>query len=312
MTATPTLPPDEKRLAVGAPIQDTRGDKIALACIYAALGLFCVAVLYPLVYVLSASVSNTKNVSAGEVWLWPVGFTLDAYKAIFDYDSIVSSFGNSVYYAVVGAVVATILTLLAAYPLSRKGLPGKGFIMAAFVFTMMFSGGLIPTYLVVDQLGLLNTRWAMILPTALAVWNVIITRTYFMVTIPEELVEAGKVDGCSDFGFFWRIVLPLSKPIIAVNLLFYAVGQWNSFFNALIYLTNEHLFPLQVVLRQILIQSKVDPSQMPDTSKLAQLKELQQQLKYSLIVIGMIPPLLVYPFVQKHFVKGAMIGSLKG
>jgi putative aldouronate transport system permease protein len=208
--------------------------------------------------------------------------------------------------------VATILTLLAAYPLSRKGLPGKGYIMAAFVFTMMFSGGMIPTYLVVDQLGLLNTRWAMILPTALAVWNVIITRTYFMVTIPEELVEAGKVDGCGDFGFFWRVVLPLSKPIVAVNLLFYAVGQWNSFFNALIYLTNEHLFPLQVVLRQILIQSKVDPSQMPDTSKLIQMKELQQQLKYSLIVIGMIPPLLVYPFVQKHFVKGAMIGSLKG
>jgi putative aldouronate transport system permease protein len=283
-----------------------------MACVYTALGLFCLAILYPLIYVLSASVSNTKAVSAGEVWLWPVGFTLDAYKAIFDYDSIVSSFGNSVYYAVMGAVVATVLTLLAAYPLSRKGLPGKGLVMAAFVFTMMFSGGLIPTYLVVDQLGLLNTRWAMILPTALAVWNVIITRTYFMVTIPEELVEAGKVDGCSDFGFFWRIVLPLSKPIIAVNLLFYAVGQWNSFFNALIYLTNEHLFPLQVVLRQVLIQSKVDPSQMPDTSKLAQLKELQQQLKYSLIVIGMIPPLLVYPFVQKHFVKGAMIGSLKG
>jgi putative aldouronate transport system permease protein len=217
-----------------------------------------------------------------------------------------------VYYAVAGALVATVLTLLAAYPLSRKGLPGKGIIMGAFVFTMMFNGGLIPTYLVVDQLGLLNTRWAIILPTAMAVWNVIITRTYFMVTIPEELVEAGKVDGCSDFGFFWRVVLPLSKPIIAVNLLFYAVGQWNSFFNALIYLTNEHLFPLQVVLRQILIQSKVDPSQMQDTSKLLQMQELQQQLKYSLIVIGMIPPLLVYPFVQKHFVKGAMVGSLKG
>ena len=312
MTTADTLPPDEKRLAVGAPIQDTRGDKIALACIHTALGLFCLAVLYPLIYVISASVSKTSKVSAGEVWLWPVGFTLDAYKAIFDYDAIVSSFGNSVYYAVVGAVVATVLTLLAAYPLSRKGLPGKGLIMALFVFTMMFSGGLIPTYLVVDRLGLLNTRWAMILPTALAVWNVIITRTYFLVTIPEELVEAGKVDGCGDFGFFWRIVLPLSKPIIAVNLLFYAVGSWNSFFNALIYLTNEHLFPLQVILRQILLQSKVDPSQMPDTSKLAQLKELQQQLKYSLIVIGMIPPLLVYPFVQKHFVKGAMIGSLKG
>ncbi|RZT26428.1 carbohydrate ABC transporter membrane protein 2 (CUT1 family) [Kribbella sp. VKM Ac-2569] len=312
MSAGTTLAPDEQRLGAGAPIQDTKSDKIALACIYTALGLFCLAVLYPIVYVLSASVSNTKLVSAGEVWLWPVGFTLDAYKAIFDYKSIVTGFGNSVFYAVVGAVVATVLTLLAAYPLSRKGLPGKGIIMAAFVFTMMFSGGLIPTYLVVHELGLLNTRWAMILPTALAVWNVIITRTYFMVTIPEELVEAGKVDGCSDFGFFWRVVLPLSKPIIAVNLLFYAVGSWNSFFNALIYLTNEHLFPLQVILRQILLQTKVDPSQMADTSKLAQMQELQQQLKYSLIVIGMIPPLLVYPFVQKHFVKGAMIGSLKG
>jgi ABC-type glycerol-3-phosphate transport system permease component len=171
---------------------------------------------------------------------------------------------------------------------------------------------IVPLYYEIRGMGLLNTRWAIILPTALAVWNVIITRTYFMVTIPEELVEAGKVDGCSDFSFFWRVVLPLSKPIIAVNLLFYAVGQWNSFFNALIYLTNEHLFPLQVVLRQILIQSKVDPSQMQDTSKLLQMQELQQQLKYSLIVIGMIPPLLVYPFVQKHFVKGAMVGSLKG
>lgn len=312
MSAAGTLPPDERRLAVGSAVKDTRADRIVSACIYVALGLFSLAVLYPLAYVLSSSLSDTKRVAAGEVWLWPVGFSLDAYKAIFDYDSIVTGFGNSVYYAVVGALVATVLTLLAAYPLSRRGLPGKGLIMALFVFTMMFTGGLIPTYLVVDRLGLLNTRWAIILPAALAVWNVIITRTYFQVTIPEELAEAGKVDGCSDFGFFWRIVLPLSKPIIAVNLLFYAVAQWNSFFNALIYLTNEHLFPLQIVLRQILIQSKVDPSQMPDTSKLLQLKELQQQLKFSLIVIGMIPPLLVYPFVQKHFVKGAMIGSLKG
>ena len=273
MSAAGTLPPDEttaggRRVDPGHPRRQDRARPASTP----RSDLFCLAVLYPLIYVLSASVSNTKKVSAGEVWLWPVGFTLDAYKAIFDYDSIVSGFGNSVYYAVVGAVVATVLTLLAAYPLSRKGLPGKGLIMAAFVFTMMFSGGLIPTYLVVDQLGLLNTRWAIILPAALAVWNVIITRTYFMATIPEELVEAGKVDGCSDFGFFWRIVLPLSKPIIAVNLLFYAVGQWNAFFNALIYLTNEHLFPLQVVLRQILIQNKIDPSQMPDTSKLIQLK----------------------------------------
>jgi len=165
---------------------------------------------------------------------------------------------------------------------------------------------------VVEQLGMLNTRWAMIVPGALAAWNVIITRTYFQVSIPEELHEAATMDGCSDFGFFWRIVLPLSKPIIAVNMLFYAVGQWNSWFNALIYLTNEHLFPLQLMLRQVLILTKIDPSGINDSSELLRNKELQQQLKFALIVVAAIPPLLIYPFVQKHFVKGAMIGSLKG
>ncbi|TDU86733.1 carbohydrate ABC transporter membrane protein 2 (CUT1 family) [Kribbella voronezhensis] len=295
-----------------APVRETRSDRIVMICNYAALGLFTLAVLYPLVYVFSASLSDPKNVASGKVWLWPVGFSLDAFKAVFDYGSIVSGFSNSLIYAIGGALLATVLTLFAAYPLSRQGLPGKGLIMALFVFTMMFSGGLIPTYLVVDRVGLLNTRWAIILPAALAVWNVIITRTYFQVTIPEELLEAARVDGCSDFGFFWRVVLPLSKPIVAVNMLFYAVAQWNSWFSALIYLTNEHLFPLQLVLRQILIQHNVDPSQIRDTSELIRLKELQEQLKFSLIVIATIPPLLIYPFVQKHFVKGAMIGSLKG
>ncbi|GAB3925942.1 carbohydrate ABC transporter permease [Kribbella albertanoniae] len=298
--------------ATPAPVQETRSDRIVMICNYTALGLFTLAVLYPLIYVLSASLSDPKNVVSGKVWLWPVGWSIESFKAVFDYDSIVSGFSNSVLYAVGGSVLATVLTLFAAYPLSRKGLPGKGLIMALFVFTMMFSGGLIPSYLVADQLGILNTRWAIILPAALAVWNMIITRTFFQSTIPEELVEAAKVDGCTDFGFFWRIVLPLSKPIIAVNLLFYAVAQWNSWFSALIYLTNEHLFPLQLVLRQILLQNQFDPSQVRDTAELIRMKELQEQLKYSLIVIATIPPLLVYPFVQKHFVKGAMVGSLKG
>ncbi|MFB6722525.1 carbohydrate ABC transporter permease [Kribbella sp. NPDC056345] len=298
--------------ATPAPVQETRSDRIVMICNYTALGLFTLAVLYPLVYVLSASLSDPKNVVSGKVWLWPVGLSIESFKAVFDYDSIVSGFSNSVLYAVGGSVLATVLTLFAAYPLSRKGLPGKGLIMALFVFTMMFSGGLIPSYLVADRLGILNTRWAIILPAALAVWNMIITRTFFQSTIPEELVEAAKVDGCTDFGFFWRVVLPLSKPIIAVNLLFYAVAQWNSWFSALIYLTNEHLFPLQLVLRQILLQNQFDPSQVRDTAELIRMKELQEQLKYSLIVIATIPPLLVYPFVQKHFVKGAMVGSLKG
>jgi ABC-type glycerol-3-phosphate transport system permease component len=296
----------------GAVIRDTRGDRLVAVCNYTALALFTIAVLYPLVYVFSASFSEPRRVVAGEIWLWPVGFSLGAYQAIFEYDAIIGGFVNSVIYAVGGALLATALTLLAAYPLSRKGLPGKGIIVALFVFTMLFSGGMIPTYLVVEQLGLLNTRWAIVLPAALAVWNMIITRTYFQVTIPDELLEAAKVDGCNDFGFLWRIVLPLSKPIIAVNMLFYAVAQWNSWFNALIYLTNEHLFPLQLVLRQILLQNQLDAAQITDTARLLQMEEVRQQLKYSLIVIAAIPPLLIYPFVQKHFVKGAMIGSLKG
>jgi putative aldouronate transport system permease protein len=312
MTADQTAPDDRRIGAAAVAVQDTRQDKIVAICTATALGLFAFAVLYPLVYVLSASLSDPSNVVSGEVWLWPVGFSLDAYKAIFDYRSILTGFGNSLVYAIGGSVLATVLTLLAGFPLSRKGLPGKGIIMALFVFTMMFNGGLIPTYLVVEQLGMLNTRWAMIVPGALAVWNVIITRTYFQVSIPEELHEAATMDGCSDFGFFWRIVLPLSKPIIAVNMLFYAVGQWNQWFNALIYLTNDHLFPLQLMLRQILIQNKIDASGIQDAAELLHRKELQQQLKFSLIVIAAIPPLLIYPFVQKHFVKGAMIGSLKG
>jgi putative aldouronate transport system permease protein len=312
MSSTDQLAPDDRRIGAAVGVQDSRQDKIVAICNYTALGLFAAAVLYPLTYVLSASLSDPSNVVSGEVWLWPVGFSLDAYKAIFDYEAIVTGFGNSVVYAIGGSLLATALTLLAAFPLSRKGLPGKGIIMALFVFTMMFNGGLIPSYLVVEQLGLLNTRWAMIVPGALAVWNVIITRTYFQVSIPDELHEAATMDGCSDFGFFWRIVLPLSKPIIAVNMLFYAVGQWNSWFNALIYLTNEHLFPLQVLLRQILIQGNIDASGIQDASELLRRRELQQQLKFSLIVIAAIPPLLIYPFVQKHFVKGAMVGSLKG
>ncbi|MFI6826048.1 hypothetical protein ACIBG5_03005 [Kribbella sp. NPDC050241] len=200
-TATPT-----SQAGAPAPVREARSDRIVMICNYTALGLFTLAVLYPLVSVVSASLSDPKNVVSGKVWLWPVGFSTEAFKAIFDYDSIVSGFSNSIVYAVGGALPATALTLLAAYPLSRKGSPGKGIVMALFVFTMMFTGGLIPTYLVVDRVGLLNTRWAMILPTAMAVWNMIITRTFFQSTIPEELVEAAKVDGCSDIAVILLIL----------------------------------------------------------------------------------------------------------
>jgi multiple sugar transport system permease protein/putative aldouronate transport system permease protein len=222
-----------------------------------------------------------------------------------------TGFLNSLFYATVGTAINVTFTLLAAYPLSRRDLFGRNWFMLLFVFTMLFSGGLIPTYLVVHNLGLLNTRWALILPTAMAVWNMIITRTYYQITIPQELLEAARIDGCDDFRFFARIVLPLSKPIIAVNALFYAVGHWNQFFQALIYLTDASLFPLQLVLREILIQNTVDLTQM-DTTEIARRQELRDLLKYALIVVASIPPILAYPFVQKHFIRGVMIGSLKG
>ncbi|MET9023918.1 carbohydrate ABC transporter permease [Actinopolymorpha sp. NPDC004070] len=293
-------------------LKETRSDRIFNVCNIAVLGLFLVAVLYPLVYILSASFSSAQAISSGQVWLWPVDFNLEGYKAIFEYKSIVTGFLNSVFYAVVGTLINVTMTLLAAYPLSRRDLYGRNGFMFLFVFTMLFSGGMIPTYLVVHQLGLLNTRWALILPTAMAVWNMIITRTYYQVTIPHELLEAARIDGCDDFKFFTRIVLPLSKPIIAVNALLYAVGHWNQFFNALIYLTDESLFPLQLVLREILVKNSIDPSQIQDAAELMRVQELRDLLKYSLIVIASVPPLLAYPFVQRHFVKGVMIGSLKG
>lgn len=300
-----------RRIRKSRRIREPRSDRIFTVATYVVLTLFVLAVLYPLIFILSASMSDPVAVSSGRVWLWPVDLNFSAYHEILHYKSIVRGFLNSVFYAGVGTLVNVTLTLLAAYPLSRRDLFGRNWFMALFVFPLMFSGGIIPTYLVVHDLGLLNTRWALILPTALAVWNVIITRTYYQVTIPHELLEAARIDGCDDIGFFWRIVLPLSKPIIAVNALFYAVGHWNQFFNALIYLTNEALFPLQLVLREILIRNQIDQSMM-DAAELARRQELRDLLKYALIVVASIPPLLAYPFVQRHFVKGIMIGSLKG
>jgi putative aldouronate transport system permease protein len=293
-------------------VKEPRQDKVFNVINYFVLTIFLLVVLYPLVFIISASISSPIAVSSGEVWLWPVDITWNGYKAVIEYRTIVTGFLNSLFYAGVGTLINVAMTLLAAYPLSRRDLYGRNVLMFFFAFTLLFGGGLIPTYLVVKDLGLLDTRWALILPTAMGVWNMIITRTFYQVTIPNELHEAARIDGCDDFNFFWRIVIPLSKPIIAVNALLYAVGHWNQFFNALIYLTDQALYPLQLVLREIVIQNKIDPAAMADASELARRQELRDLLKYSLIVIALIPPLIAYPFVQKHFVKGIMIGSLKG
>lgn len=279
---------------------------------YIVLTLFLIAVAYPLIYVFSASMSDPRSVISGKMWLWPVDITFDGYRAVFRNSRIVTGFQNSLFYTVAGTFISVTLTILAAYPLSRKDLAGRNVIMFLFVFTLLFGGGLIPTYLVVREVGMLNTRWALIIPAALSVYNMIITRTFFQSTIPDELLEAAQLDGCSDFRFVKDVVIPLSGPIIAVNALFYAVGLWNQYFNALIYLTNPDLFPLQLILREILVQNQVDFSQISDVNQLMARQQLQDLLKYSLIVVASAPVLIIYPFVQKHFVRGVLIGSLKG
>lgn len=293
-------------------MKDSRGDRIFAHVIAAILTLFALSVMYPCIYVLSASVSNPADVNAGKMWLWPVHVTVRAYRTIAQYHSIITGFENSVIYALGTTVVAVVLTMLAAYPLSRTDLWGSGVLLTFFLIPMFVVPGIIPTYLVIRDMGLLNTRWAIILPGAVTTWNILIARTYFKMTIPAELLDAARVDGCGDFRFFWQIVVPLSKPIIAVVALFAAVGQWNEYFNALIYLTNQNLFPLQLVLRQILILNTVDPSQIGDATALLNKQELRDLLKYAVIVVASVPPLLVYPLAQRYFVKGIMIGSIKG
>lgn len=283
-----------------------------MALVYVATAAALLIVLWPLVFIVSSSFSSSYAVVSGRVWLWPVEFTLDGYKGVFNYPRIWTGFRNSIWYAGFGTLISVVITIMAAYALSRKDMKGRPFVIFLFVFTMLFSGGLIPTYLLVRDLGMIDTWLALIVPGAVSVWNVIIARTFFQVTIPDELLEASRMDGSNDFGFFLRIVVPLSAPIVAVLALFYAVGYWNQYFAALIYLRNPQLFPLQLVLREVLIQNEFDASMMGNVKEIAQRETMRNLLKYSLIVIASLPVILIYPFVQKHFVKGVMIGSLKG
>ncbi len=275
--------------------------------------LFILITLYPLIFVVSASFSSGEALLRGEVWLLPREFNLEAYKTIFEMPEILRGFLNSVLYTAAGTFINVVFTLLAAYPLSRRDLYGRPVFMFLFVFTMMFSAGLIPTYLLVRDLHMLNTIWALIIPGALSVWNMTITMNFFRGNLPEEMLEATQIDGCSDIQFLWRFAIPLSKSIIAVIALFYAVGHWNSYFNALIYLTDAQKYPLQLVLRDILINNQLDiSSSQMDVQTIMRKEYLQDLLKYSIIVVSTVPMMLLYPFVQKYLVKGVMLGSLKG
>jgi len=276
------------------------------------LSAFFLIVLYPCVFVVSASFSSGTAVQSGKVVLFPVDFSLEGYKTVFNTKNVWIGFANSIFYTVVGTLINVVMTMTAAYCLSRNDLPGRNFIMLLFTFTMFFGGGLIPSYMVVQNLGLLNTRLALLLPGAIGVYNLIVARTFIINTIPGELLEASRIDGCSDIMYYLQVVLPLSKAILAVLVLFYGVGHWNAYFNAMIYLHDKAIYPLTLFMREILMSSQIDPSTVTDPELQARLADMVGVIKYSLIMVSMVPVLLIYPFVQKYFVKGVMIGSVKG
>ncbi|MCL2378103.1 MAG: carbohydrate ABC transporter permease [Defluviitaleaceae bacterium] len=277
------------------------------------LVLVFVLVAYPLYYIVIASFSAPELVLNGHVFLIPRGFHLGGYERVFNNPDVLRGYWNTIQYTTVGTFVNLVVTLPAAYAMSRKDLKGRNVLTVFFAFTMFFGGGMIPTFLVVQRLGLLNTFWAMIFPSAMSVWNMIICRSFFQNNIPAELLEVSQMDGCSNRRFFIQIVLPLSKAIIAVMLLFYAVGHWNSFFNALIYLRDDHRMPLQMVLRRLLVMAQPDPGMGAEMREdwIRMMMEIEM-LKYALVVVASVPILILYPFIQKHFAQGVMIGSIKG
>ncbi len=285
-------------------------DAVNLLIMLALLVIF----IWPLWFVVIASISDPGQVWQGNVILFPKGITLDAYEEVIQYKSIWTGYRNTLLYTVLGTAINMVLTVCAAYPLSRKDFPPRKILIIVLMVTMYFSGGLIPTYLVVNRLGLIDTIWAMMVPNALSVFNIIVTRTYFMNSIPEELREAAQLDGAGTVQYLFRVVLPLSKPILAVIGLFYAVGHWNDFYSALIYINSQQLLPLQSVLRKLLLTTQmtlqISSSMSPD--EIMRKTQLAQTLKYSSIIVSTVPVLCLYPLVQKHFVKGIMIGSVKG
>ena len=287
-------------------------DKVLEIVLCIILVITGIIVAYPLVNIFSSSFSSADAVMSGKVWLFPVDFTLEGYEAVFRNDDIWIGYRNSLFYMVFGTLINIVMTLLAAYPLSRSDMPGQGPIMLLFTFTMIFNGGMIPTYILVKDLGMLNTIWAMLIPGAIGIHNLIITRTFIMNTIPKEMLEAAKIDGCSDIQYFTRMVLPLSGSVIAVITLYYAVGHWNSYMDAFMYLSKENLYPLQIFLRGILVSNEVDSELLVNEFGEVANQGLAELLKYSLIVVATIPVMIIYPFVQKHFVKGVMIGAVKG
>ncbi|MFD0871829.1 Inner membrane ABC transporter permease protein ycjP [Chlamydia abortus] len=293
-------------------MKETFTDRLVGGIIYAILTVILLIILYPLVFVVSASISDPLSVTKGEMWLFPKNLSFIGYELIFANKEIWIGYKNTIIYTVVGTSVNLIMTIMAAYPLSRKDFAGRNVITGYIVFTMFFSGGLIPTYLLVKNLGMINSMWALIIPGAVSVWNIIIMRTFFQTSIPNEIQESAAIDGCSNLQTLWKIVLPLSMPVIAVMILFYSVGHWNAYFNALIYLNDRDKYPLQLFLREILIKSEVD--NMAGGMDLSVQKHLMEAeaIKYAIVIVANLPVLAVYPFLQKYFTKGFLVGAIKG
>lgn len=287
-------------------------DKVFILINYTLLTFAFLIVLIPLLHVVAQSISAPTEVIAGRVFIIPKRITFMAYQEIFRSKLLLSGYGNSILYTVTGTITNIVLTVMCAYPLSRKDFLGRKWMMWLFVFTMIFSAPLIPTYLNIRNLKLLNTIWAVILPGAIGVYNMVVARTFFMNSIPDEMIEAAELDGASDLRIVWHLVLPLSKSIIAVLTLFYAVSHWNSYFDAFMYLSSENKLPLQVVLRNILANAKMIEEMANASVEQSQRLAMVEVLKYAVIVFGSLPVVMLYPFVQKHFVKGVMVGSVKG
>ncbi|NMA83551.1 MAG: carbohydrate ABC transporter permease [Epulopiscium sp.] len=293
-------------------VNESREDKVFDVVVTTLFIILMLLVLYPLYFIVIASVSNPDLVSSGEVLFIPKGINFDAYKYILKDQRIWQGYYNTILYTFFGTIFALFLTIPSGYALSRPDLKGKKYIMGYMIFTMYFGGGLIPTYLVIKSLGLIDTPYVLMVLGSFSVFNLIITRTYFEATIPLELQEAAEIDGCSIPRFFLSIVLPLSKSIVAIMLLYYAVGHWNSFFNGMMYVNTQSLYPLQVILRDILISGQNVQADTTDIEYILEMERIARTIKYGVIIVSTLPVLVLYPFVQKHFVKGVMIGSVKG
>ena len=294
-------------------MKQTASDRVFDAVNITLIVMLTFIFFYPLYIVLISSFSSAQAVNAGAVKIWPVNFSVQGFRYIFQYKDIWMGYRNTIFYTVFGTALSVTMTLMAGYSLSRKDLKGRGIIMFYFVFTMYFGGGLIPTFLTVQRIGLVDKPYTLIFLGALGVSNLIITRSFFMMTIPNELFEAASLDGCGDFRYFIRVALPLSGALISVLVLYYGLGNWNGFFSALIYVRNRQYFPLQIFLRNILVMNQnisVDTGASPE--EMAQRLQYAETIRYGLIVVASFPVLAVYPYLQKYFVKGIMIGSLKG